>query len=465
MRESAAAGVDLVVVGAGIAGLTVAYDAARAGLDVVVLEAGTETGGLLRRGELGGLAIDLGAESFATRTTGVADLIADLNADAQLALRTVDPAPGGAHLAVAGEVGVIRAPLPRRTVLGIPADPAADDVVRILGEAGARRAAAEALLPIEVGDIEPSLAELVTQRCGEAVARRLVDPLCRSVYSQPATAVRLSQLQPALWREFHARGSLTAAAAALAPSVRPGAAVAGIAGGMWQLVAALHTSAVRHGAGVHTGARVRALTARGGSVEVVADGGAWRARQVVVATGSTAARTLLGEPESPTPPVRVVGALVDSPALDVHPVGSGVIVADGVPSAAKALTHVTAKWAWAREAVPAGRHIVRLSARDATAGGLDTPAGLAREISLLTGVSVDAGDIVEIVAAAWHDAVAAPAADPQRQAVLARSAIHQAGAVVAGTGLASVVPHARALALDLIASLSAPRAVPTRRTP
>ena len=87
---------EVIVVGAGVAGLVVAHDLARAGVRVVVLEASDTAGGLLRRGTLGGLDLDLGAESYATRTDAVPAFVAD----AALDLELTAPRPGGAHLAV-----------------------------------------------------------------------------------------------------------------------------------------------------------------------------------------------------------------------------------------------------------------------------------------------------------------------------------------------------------------------------
>jgi len=452
--------VDLVVVGAGVAGLVIAHDAARAGLRVTVLEAAAAAGGLLRRAVLDGIPIDVGAESFATRTSGVADLIVDAGLD----LRIVDPAPFGAHLAVAGAsdnaASIIRAPLPQATVLGIPADPLADDVVRILGADGARRARAEIAVP---ADPEPSLADLVTAACGPLLTERLVDPLCRSVYSVPAADARLSRLHPALWREFRARGSLIEAAGAAAAPHRPGSGVAGISGGMWRLADALLAVALAQGVRVVTGVAARAITPDAGGVRVALDDAVLHARRVVVATGSAAARALLATPGIPVksaPAVRVVAALIDSPALDAYPVGSGVIVAAGVPSAAKALTHSSAKWPWLAELLDSRRaagspHIVRLSARDADAPGLDTEADVAREVALLTGAPITEAAVRAVTSALWTDAVAAAPVDPDRRDELSRAGIDLAGAATAGTGLASVVPHARALARDVVARLAA----------
>lgn len=442
---------DLVIVGAGVAGLVVAHDAARAGLRVTVLEAATEAGGLLRRGTLGGVDVDLGAESFATRTDAVAALAAELG------LETCAPRPAGARLVIERDGRLVREPLPRRAVLGIPADPLADDVVRLIGEDAAARAADELSLP---ADAEPSLADLVAARCGAGLVTGLVDPLCRSVYSRPADAVRLSEVHPALWAAFLKTGSLRAAAARVSTTARAGSAVGGIVGGMWLLPARLRERAEAAGAEIRTGVAVRAVDAR----RVRTDDGDLRAERVVVATGPAAARALLGSatagtraggipatPSDGAQSVRVVSALVRSPGLDAHPVGSGVI--SGVPRAAKALTHTTAKWAWAGDRVAAllgaDHHLVRLSARDPWAG-LETPSDIAREIEALTGTTVE---VVDVVPAIWADAVpGAPLAAETIDAAAARG-IHLAGASVAGTGLASVVPHARALTRTLIQTL------------
>ncbi|WP_239498568.1 FAD-dependent oxidoreductase [Microbacterium sp. PM5] len=445
---AAATGADVVVVGAGMGGLVVAHELARAGRDVVVVDAAEEVGGLLRRGTLAGVDIDLGAESFATRTDAVATLVADAGLD----LALVAPRPQGAWLAVATDDGVRRARLPRRTVLGIPADPEADDVVAIIGPDGAARARDERRVPV-AADAEPSLYDLVAERLGVRVADRLVDTLCRSVYSRPAAEARLSQLHPGLWREFVARGSLLEAADAIATGQRAGAAVGGIAGGMWRLPTALAEAAASRGAQIRTGVAVHAVRADADALVVETASGSLSARHVVIATGpAEAARLLAGAGVSTrsSAAVRLVAAAIAHPALAAEPVGSGVIVDAALPTAAKALTHITAKWDWARVATPDGIHLVRLSARDAAAGTLATADEVAREVSILTGVEVAAADVVDLVVQEWTDAVVGAAAPDDLPA-----GIHLAGAAVAGTGLASVIPHARDLAARLDSALAA----------
>ncbi|MCM3696133.1 protoporphyrinogen/coproporphyrinogen oxidase [Microbacterium oleivorans] len=441
---------DVVIVGGGVAALTAAWELAGAGRDVVVLEAGDAVGGMLRRGTVAGVAVDLGAESFATRTTGVADLVAD----ARLAVQLVEPRPGGAHVAFRRRMGRVgRAPLPRRALIGMPADAAAADVVRVLGRAGARRAARERDLPVDPAvfeGVEPSLAELATARFGAAVTARLVEPLCASVYSQRADAVTLSALHPALWGRFQELGSLTAAVDALATHARAGSAVRGVEGGLWRLAAELEMAALRAGAVIRTGATVREIRTTSAGADVVLDGETLVAREVVVATGPASASRLLGVAAPVAAPVRLVVAEIASAAFDRHPVGSGVIAAPDVPSAAKALTHVDAKWEWAAAALPAGAHAIRLSARDAAAGGLETPAEIAAAVRTLTGVGVNPADVREIAPVSWSDAVVTPEVKVAAAAAAATRGIRLLGAVASGTGLASVIPHARAVAAELL---------------
>ena len=67
MTEQEAVDFDVVVIGAGVAGLVSARECARKGLRVVVLDAAATPGGFVATHEVDGIRLDSGAESFATR--------------------------------------------------------------------------------------------------------------------------------------------------------------------------------------------------------------------------------------------------------------------------------------------------------------------------------------------------------------------------------------------------------------
>ena len=81
-----------VVVGGGIAGLVSAWELARAGVRPLLIEARGYLGGLIARGTVGDVDVDLGAETYVVRGTDTSSIV-----DA-LGLTSVEPAGSGARL-------------------------------------------------------------------------------------------------------------------------------------------------------------------------------------------------------------------------------------------------------------------------------------------------------------------------------------------------------------------------------
>jgi oxygen-dependent protoporphyrinogen oxidase len=356
-----------VVVGAGIAGLVWALEAAGRGWRGTVLEADDRPGGAVRRGRVGGVEAELGAEAFAVARPAVLDLVAELG----LADQVVRPATHQAHLAT--RAGLV--PLPTG-FLGIPVD--LDDVARLLGTVAATEAARRDTVPVAPDQTLPAtLGALVRQRLGDAVATQLVDPVVAGVHATPADEAELASVAPPLAEAVRTHGGLVAAARALRGPLGPaGAPVATLEGGLSRLVDALVERLRGLGVRLLTGTAATGLARRSGGWQVTTLDGTHDAEVVAVALPADRAAALLGtapdELATITAPlqgfrptvVTVVSLLVEAPALTAAgaPVGSGVLVAPDVTTVqAKAMTHASAKWAHVAAALPADHHLLRLS--------------------------------------------------------------------------------------------------------
>jgi oxygen-dependent protoporphyrinogen oxidase len=484
-----------VVVGGGISGLVAARDLATAGFGVTVLEAGPVFGGCVGSHEVAGLLLDSGAESFATRSTAVADLAAELG----LAEQTAAPDPSGAWVQLPG--GPV--PLPKTGVLGIPADPWAPEVRAALGFAGALRASLDARLPASVGTKEEviSVADLVLARMGRTVLERLVAPVVAGVHSADPAVLDVDMVAPGLRQGIIEHGSLAAAVAAQRTSAKAGAAVGGLVGGMNTLVTALTGALRESGAELHVGHPVtgisrrrvetdagataaaaadtdsagstsapRTSAAKTGSYQWTVTAGEWSAEAdvLVVATDGPSAVGLLAEtvpglasftPAS-GPDVRLVTLVVDRPELDVPPRGTGILVAPQTPGIrAKALTHATAKWAWLAEEAGPGTHVLRLSYGRAGGNNAENEALESDEdllsialadASKLLGLAMTPEDLLGWDVVRWQGSLPFAAVGHRARVAELRTMARAVpgllltGGWLAGNGLAAVVADVRA---------------------
>ncbi|MEW1965107.1 FAD-dependent oxidoreductase [Micrococcus sp. NPDC078436] len=486
-----------LVVGGGIAGLLSARRLHQAGWDVTLAEATSVLGGALSSrfldvpsisqsgtGCTQALELDGGAESFAVRGTAVRDLLEELG----LGGRIVAPAPLGSWLH--GPEATV--PAPRLGLLGIPGDLDADDLARALSPAGLERARADAHAPMDrwtealAAGRPVTVAELVADRMGEEVLTRLVGPVVGGVHSADPAVVDVERVAPGLLAAAVAQGGLAAGVAALRGGATPGAAVAGLEGGMNRLTTRLVESLREDGVTVLRGVRVAALSRVGeGWWAQISDRddevvrGLDVDRVVLAVDGSTAwdllsplSHGVLGEADGPalSDGVALATFVVDAPGLDAAPRGTGVLVAEGTDVAAKALTHATVKWDWLRDVVarPGAdgeprhphRHVLRLSY--GRHGGGDEQLGprsgdeelltqgLA-DAAALTGVPLAEQDVVARAVTRWRHSIP-PQAGPDREAtdaLLAWAApvpgLDAVGSWVHGTGLAAIVAGVEAV--------------------
>ncbi len=441
----------VVVVGGGVAGLVAAMSCAKVGFAVTLVEAADRLGGTVRPAHVAGLTVDTGADGFSLRAGIMPGLLTELG----LAGDHVQPRVAAQWLAgVPGVPGAPPLPLPADGVLGIPANPFADDVRRILGTRGAWRAYLDRLRPPLTVGREQSLGRLVRTRMGERVLERLVAPIAQGRYLADPDLIDVDAAAPGLSAALTRAGSLSGAVAAQPE----GGAGAGLVGGMSRLVDALAHGLDAYGVQVRLGTAASALEPGddgGWIVRVVASGadaagavsagdpagGAGAADAaydsigdasgdpadtaipadatggprdalaladaVILAVPDSAARRLLaphlpalGSLASPAGcAVETVVLVLDAPALDGAPRGAGVLTVPGSHRAV-ALTHATAQWDWLAAAA-AGRHVVRVSfgapGRPPATAGLDDDAAAQlalAEARLLLGLPLGADALV-----------------------------------------------------------------------
>ncbi|GAB3847882.1 protoporphyrinogen/coproporphyrinogen oxidase [Nesterenkonia populi] len=517
------------VVGGGIAGMTAAWELARAGHDVVLFESSDRLGGALAPLVLGeglasgakaprpargaGVSIDAGAEAFATRSPAVREFVEELGLADDLA----DPHPAGAWLQLSHTVG----PLPATGILGVPADPQAEDVRALIGEAAAARAAEDLTAPMAwSSEDRPSVGAVVRDRMGDALADTLVAPITAGVYSAGPDQLDLRTVAPGLFEAMIAEGSLARAVAAQkakqasggaagAASPRPGddaaqpkagSAVQSLTGGIHTLVAALEPKLLKAGVRVERNRPISDLNELAGYDDVVLALDAPSAGRLVAGIlnpaplpsafggmgtavpGSSASGLARWRVEDATRGVALVTLLLNAPQLDARPRGTGMLVSPHVTGiGAKAMTHVSAKWDWAREALAAelgeSHHAVRLSygRTDGSDGfgwgssDAELEAQARRDVVALFGEDLPGGpvaedQILEAQVVRWRRALpgTSPAQARSLQQVRAAVALHNrragrsrqprlhlAGTWFAGTGLARVIPHARRVAAEI----------------
>ena len=443
---------DVVVVGGGVAGLVAARELSTFGMSVLLLESSPLIGGKLRLAEVGGVRVDIGAESMLARRPEAVGLVAELGLD------VVHPAAGSAQIWTRGALR----PLPR-TLFGVPLELDALATTGVLSDDGLARARAETVLPLGPNDV--SVAELLGSRLGHEVVDRLAEPMLGGVYAGHADHLSAAATAPQVVEMVREHGSLLAAAAALPPPPpAPPPVFAGLVGGIGRLPLAL---AETDGVEVRISATVRRIerTATGFRLTV----GSTRdpetietERVVVAAPGPPAARLLadvapaaseeLGAVEYASMAVITIAV----PALEVGD-SSGFLVPSVDGRRIKASTYSFNKWGWVGEAsdlrllrASIGRHREEASLQ---ASDEDLVAHVVADLSLATGQEVRP---VDAHVQRWGGALPQYAVGHLDRVARIRAAVDAVpglavcGALYDGVGIPAVIGSARRAAGEVL---------------
>ncbi|MQY07951.1 protoporphyrinogen oxidase [Actinomadura macrotermitis] len=346
----------VVVIGAGVAGLTAARTLARRGVRVTVLEGSPRIGGKLQVSEIAGLPVDEGAESMLARRPEGLELVRDLGRGDDLVN------PGTTSSAILSH-GALRR-LPAGQVMGVPSDLRALAASQVLSPAGLARVPLDLVLPETMRGTDVSVADFIGARVGREVVDRLVEPLLGGVYAGRAEQLSFEATLPAVAAAARAHRSLiTAVRGVRAEAPKDaGPVFATLPGGLGTLPGLIARDIEAAGGTVRTGATVRELRRRPGgwrlTVGPARDPEALDADAVVVAVPAAPAARLLAfdVPAAARELARVEYASMAiitlayaATAFPRLPRGSGYLVPAVEGREVKAVTFSSVKWPHLRE--------------------------------------------------------------------------------------------------------------------
>ncbi len=183
---------DVIVIGAGLTGLTLAYRLKRAGADVVIVERGDRVGGQIASHKEKGFLFESGPNTGTVSSPEVAELFADLG-DAC----SMETAGDGAGRRLIWCRGKLR-PLPYSLWSGATTPLfSLSDKLRLLGEPWRRKGS----------DPDESVADMVKRRMGRSFLDYAVDPFIGGIYAGDPSRLVTRYALPKLYRLEQTYGS------------------------------------------------------------------------------------------------------------------------------------------------------------------------------------------------------------------------------------------------------------------
>ncbi|WP_327066714.1 protoporphyrinogen oxidase [Kitasatospora sp. NBC_01302] len=453
----------VVVIGGGIAGLAAAAHLGGAAggparAAVTLLEAGERVGGKLLTGEVGGVQVDLGAESVLARRPEAVELAREVG----LADFLEPPSTAKAAVWTRGALH----PLPGGQLMGVPGDLAALAASGVLTPEGLARAAAEPATAHGVGE-DVAIGAYVAERLGQEVVDRLVEPLLGGVYAGRAEEISLRAAVPQLLAIAQGGGSLVAGVHALLDRPQAGGPVfQGLRGGIGTLPTAVAAACERAGVELRLRTPVSALRRTATGWQVVTADGVIEADAVLLAVPAPAAAALLAA-EAPAAAAELAGVEYAGMALVTlafrraelpgPPPGSGFLVPPVDGRSIKAATFSSQKWGWLERSAPEA-FVLRTSLgryRDEAALDLDDAELVERSLTdLRAAVGLTARPYASAVTR-WRAGLPQYPVGHQDRVARIRAAARRlgglalAGAAYDGVGIPACVASARRAADEL----------------
>ncbi len=294
----------VLVVGAGITGLSAAWEVMRSGARVTLVEASPQVGGKVRTERVDGFAIEHGPDSFVAYRPAALALLDDLGmADEVITV-------GGSravHLRADGRL----LPLPDGMGMVLPTRMGPFVSTPILSWRHKARAGLDLVLPRRLGSTDISAGAFLRARLGDGVVDRFAQPLIGGIYGAGIDELSLDAVLPTLRTSEQEHRSLMVASLAQGRDARrrtrasgapaPGSPFRSLRTGLGALPERLAADLRAGGADLRLATRVERLERAGtGTAATLSDGSCERVDAVVLAVGAAAMADLVeaGAPEA-----------------------------------------------------------------------------------------------------------------------------------------------------------------------
>jgi oxygen-dependent protoporphyrinogen oxidase len=339
----------IIIVGAGITGLSAGFELASRGVPFQILEASPRAGGLIRTEHSAGFTIEAGPDSVLVQKPAALELCDALGLTPRLIATN---APRRAFVLKRGRL----CPLPSPSVLGVPTTLGGIAGYDLLSPIGRARLALEVLVPRRNADDE-SVGSFFRRRFGGETVGCIAEPLLGGIHAGNIETLSMKALFPRFLDAEARRGSVLLALRHT-PRVPAGDGLfRSLAGGMSELVEALERRLPEGSLRYDTPVRAiaRSDSRDGATWQVRSPGGDTRADAVIFACPAYVAAGLLAPVDAAAaarcaevPYASSVSVALAWPRDAVaHPLqGSGFVVARRYNSVRiTACTWVSSKWA------------------------------------------------------------------------------------------------------------------------
>jgi oxygen-dependent protoporphyrinogen oxidase len=224
---------DAIVIGGGIAGLTVAYELHRRQVPFVLLERCARAGGLVLSEDIDGYTIDAGPDALLVQKPDGIRLCEELGLKDDL-VPTKKP-----RLAYIQRGGRLH-PLPDASVLGIPTRFGPFLATRLFSWPGKLRMAGELFVPPRRDGEDESIGAFITRRFGREATTYLAEPLLAGIHAGDVNRLSIQSLFPRLVDAERSHGSvLRAFRARRSAGADTDGAFRSLPGGLSQMIRAL----------------------------------------------------------------------------------------------------------------------------------------------------------------------------------------------------------------------------------